>query len=579
MLKTKWLVLAGMGSVAASFTGCGASDEGRTNTPAVADGDDVGEVTGALTIPEGSLYQARINASGKCATVESSSQADGARVIQLPCSQVGANSRWDVVSIGGDVYQLRASHSGKCLNVSGGSTADGAKLIQWRCEGGNNERFHVEPVSGGFRLRAVHSGKCTDLPGANTADGVQLQQFTCNGTAAQIVTGVPVAAVPVGAPFPGLSAADVGIFNTGKTEFVTVEEADEGLGPIFNEAACGNCHTAGAVGGGSNIVETRFGNLTNGVFDPLTNQGGSLRQNKTIGAVVVNGRNCNWALEQVPSNANRVAGRRTTPLFGLGLVDLLPDSTFTNLAASEPADVRGRVSTTTNFLTGQTNAVGKFGWKGQNPTLFQFSSDAYLNEMGITNRMSSTVAPFGTEQCPNQAGGCALINTCDPVPGIDDEDEAPADGISDGVQFFFNFMKFINAPPRGNVGAAQNAGETVFSNIGCASCHTASFTTPNSGSLPQALRSRTFHPYSDFLLHDMGASGDQIVQGAARAQDMRTAPLWGLRFVSPLFHDGRAASITAAIQAHQGQGSAAASRFNGLGSTDKSNLLAFLNSL
>jgi CxxC motif-containing protein (DUF1111 family) len=77
----------------------------------------------------------------------------------------------------------------------------------------------------------------------------------------------------------------------------------------------------------------------------------------------------------------------------------------------------------------------------------------------------------------------------------------------------------------------------------------------------------------------MGGSADQIVQGAARAQDMRTAPLWGLRFVNPLFHDGRATSVTAAIQAHQGQGAAAAGRFNSLGSTDKSNLLAFLNSL
>jgi len=194
--------------------------------------------------------------------------------------------------------------------------------------------------------------------------------------------------------------------------------------------------------------------------------------------------------------------------------------------------------------------------------------------------MSSTVAPFSTEQCPNQAEGCSFLNTCDPVPGIDDEDEDPADGISDGVQFFFNFMKFINAPPRGAISSAVNAGESVFTNIGCASCHTASFTTPNSSSLPQAIRSRTFHPYSDFLLHDMGSLGDQIVQGNTGAREMRTAPLWGLRFQkSALLHDARATSITQAIQAHRGQGSAAAGRFNNLGSTDRSNLLAFLNSL
>lgn len=571
--KIEWLLL--IGSVS-GLTACGAfpgdSSDGDQNAI---------EGVDELVIPEGSLYNARISASGKCAVVENSSQADGARVIQLPCSQAGANGRWDVVSIGGDVYQLRASHSGKCLNVEGASTADRAKLIQWHCEAHDNERFHVESVgNGNIRLRAVHSGKCLDDPGSSTQDGVQLQQFTCNGTAAQTITGVAAQTVPVGAAVPGLQSSDVDSFNTGKTEFSTVEGVADGLGPIFNDSSCGNCHSAGAVGGGSTIVEVRFGRTSNGSFDPLTNEGGSLQQLKTIGSVTVNGQNCNWALEQLPNDANTKAGRRTTSIFGLGLVDVLPESTFTDLAASEPSDVRGRVARTTNFLTGNTNAVGRFGWKDQNPTLFQFSSDAYLNEMGITNQMSSTVAPFSTEQCPNQAGGCSLLNTCDPVPGIDDEDVDPADGISDGVQFFFNFMKSLNAPPRGSISNAVNSGETVFSNIGCASCHTASFTTPNSSSLPQAIRSRTFHPYSDFLLHDMGSLGDQIVQGNTGAREMRTAPLWGLRFQrSALLHDGRATSISSAISAHRGQGSAAANRFNNLGSTDRSNLLAFLNSL
>jgi hypothetical protein len=570
--KIKWLML--MGSVTGLTACSGYPGDSSTNDENAVESND------ALVIPEGQLYNAKIAASGKCAVVENSSQADGARVIQLPCSQAGANGRWDIVSFSGNVYQLRASHSGKCLNVEGASTSDGAKLIQWHCEAHDNERFRVEPVSGGVRLRAVHSGKCLDDPGASTQDGVQLQQFTCNGTAAQTVSGIAVQAVPVGSPFPGLSSADVGIFNEGKTEFSTVEGVADGLGPIFNDSACGNCHSAGAVGGGSNIVEVRFGRTSNGSFDPLAAEGGSLQQLKTIGTVTVNGKNCNWALEQVPSDANTKAGRRTTALFGLGLVDVLPESTFTNLASNEPSDVRGRVARTTNFLTGNTNAVGRFGWKNQNPTLFQFSSDAYLNEMGITNQMSSTVAPFSVEQCPNQAQGCSFLNTCDPVPGVDDEDADPADGVSDGVQFFFNFMKFIREPPRGNVGNAENSGESVFSNIGCASCHTASFTTPNSSSLPQAIRSRTFHPYSDFLLHDMDGLGDQIVQGNTGAREMRTAPLWGLRFQkTSLLHDGRATSISAAIQAHRGQGAAAASRFNNLGSTDRSNLLAFLNSL
>src|SRR5262245_47481331 len=106
--RIQWLMLTG----ASVLVACGAQPgDSSVNDDFAVESND------ALTIPEGQLYNARISASGKCAVVENSSQADGARVIQLPCSQAGANGRWDIVSIGGDVYQLRASHSGKCLNV------------------------------------------------------------------------------------------------------------------------------------------------------------------------------------------------------------------------------------------------------------------------------------------------------------------------------------------------------------------------------------------------------------------------------------------------------------------------------
>ncbi len=532
----------------------------------------------SLTVPEGILYRVRINSSGKCVNVSGNSQNDGAQVIQFPCSSNGTNDRFDLVSVGGDVYQIRPTHSGKCLNISGNSTADGAAVIQFRCEGGNNERFRIQRVNNGVRAVAVHSGKCIEVPGSNNADGVQLRQATCNGRANQTFSAINGGALRVGDPIAGLPAANVEEFADGRADFAEVETPDDGLGPIFNDTSCANCHSVGAVGGGSTRVETRFGSVSNGVFDPLANRGGSLLQDQTIGSVVVNGRNCNWALEVVPSVANRRAGRRTTPLFGLGLVDLVPDSTFTNLAASQPSQVRGKTSVTTDFVGRRTNAVGKFGWKGQNPTLFQFSGDAYLFEMGITNELAAGISPFAVEQCPNQAGNCAQISTCDTVAGIDDEDENE-DGVSDGVQAFFNFMRFLTPPPRGNVGNAENAGEQVFSRIGCASCHTATFTTPNSSSLPQAMRSRPLHPYSDFLLHNMDGGADGIVQGTAGAQDMRTAPLWGLRFITTFMHDGSQTSIDGAIRAHRGQGQTAADAFRNLGSTDRSNLLAFLRSL
>jgi len=115
----------------------------------------------------------------------------------------------------------------------------------------------------------------------------------------------------------------------------------------------------------------------------MTPYGGSLIQSQGIGAA----GNCDYVGEIVPTEATITAHRRTTPLFGLGLVDAVPDTTFYAIAAAEasnPDGITGTVSVVTNIATGQ-NAVGKFGWKGQNPTLFQFSGDAYVNEMGITS--------------------------------------------------------------------------------------------------------------------------------------------------------------------------------------------------
>src|SRR5262249_50714398 len=157
------------------------------------------------------------------------------------------------------------------------------------------------------------------------------------------------------------------------------------------------------------VTETRFGTITNGAFDPLVEHGGSLIQGNGIGPQGA----CTFVGEVVPAQATLVARRRTTPLFGLGLVDAVPDATFFALARkqahSEPATA-GRPNIVTDVTTGRP-AVGKFGWKSQVPSLLVFSGDAYLNEMGITTPM------FPDENCPQ--GDCSLLD-CDPVPGVDD---------------------------------------------------------------------------------------------------------------------------------------------------------------
>jgi CxxC motif-containing protein (DUF1111 family) len=350
-----------------------------------------------------------------------------------------------------------------------------------------------------------------------------------------------------------LPTANRALFNAGREEFGTPEGIEDGLGPVFNGRSCGECHGVPVLGGGSERTVTRIGTLTNGQYDPLTQFGGSLLQANGIGPR--EGSTHPFRGEQVPRQATIVVRRRSTPIFGLGLVDATSDITFINLAASQAARdaaTAGRVALVDNIVAGM-RTVGKFGWKAQVPTLHQFSGDAYLNEMGITS------PDFPNENCPS--GNCSELQF-NPRPGLNDGGE--------DVIALANFMSMLAPPPRGPITADVTAGEAVFNRIGCNSCHVASLQTQSGV---------TYNPYSDFLLHDMGNLGDGIVQGAASAREFRTAPLWGLRVMTTFLHDGRARTIEAAITAHDGQGSGSRNRFNALDAADRNRLLSFLRSL
>jgi CxxC motif-containing protein (DUF1111 family) len=363
-----------------------------------------------------------------------------------------------------------------------------------------------------------------------------------------------------GQPLAGLPASLIGLFDAGRREFGEQENVDDGLGPVFNGRSCGECHNVPVLGGGSERLVTRIGTVTNGGFDPLTGLGGSLLQNRGIGPR--EGSPHAFRGENVPRAATIVARRRSTPLFGLSLVDATPDAAFIALAAQQAArndGTAGRVAMVDNLAAGMRTA-GKFGWKAQVPTLFQFAGDAYVNEMGITN------PSFPNENCPS--GNCAELQF-NPRPGLNDGGE--------DTQALTDFMTLLAAPPRGPITADATAGEGVFQRIGCNACHVSTLQT---GSHPVAALNRvTYHPYSDFLLHDMGSLGDGIEQGAANGREMRTAPLWGLRLLTTYLHDGRARTIEGAIGAHDGQARPARDRFNALNATDRTRLLAFLRSL
>jgi CxxC motif-containing protein (DUF1111 family) len=309
-------------------------------------------------------------------------------------------------------------------------------------------------------------------------------------------------------------------------------------------------------------METRFGRIANGGFDPLTELGGSLIQDRGIGLVTTAAGSFTFGGEVVPASATVTARRITTPLFGLGLVDAVPDEQLLQLARLEAATspaTAGTPSLTTEIRTGRTR-LGRFGWKAQVPTLFQFSGDAYLNEMGITN------PEFPNENCPQ--GDCATLDH-NPVKTLND------DGT--GVVQFTDFMTLLAPPPRGNLSLQIVKGSAIFAVIGCAACHTPALVTGRSP--VAALSNKVFQPYSDFLLHDMGDLGDGIAQGSASGHQMRTAPLWGVRTRPLLLHDGRATSLDAAILAHDGQGKGARDRFLRLPAGARFALLQFLRSL
>ena len=374
----------------------------------------------------------------------------------------------------------------------------------------------------------------------------------------------------LGDALPGLTGEQLALFVAGRDTFEEVESVEDGIGPVFNERACGNCHNVGATGGAGVQFEVRAGRLTGSVFDPLTAQGGQLFDLFSVTSLPASERTsipgCTLPPngEPVPTNANVIALRRTTAIFGLGLVDATPDSTFLALAAAQPSGIRGRAPLVTNIHAGH-DTVGKFGWKDQNPTLFQFSGDAYLNEMGITN------AEFPVEQAPQ--GNPALVGPCDGAPV---EPGAVEDADHD-VQKFVDFMQFLAPPPPPVITGQAHSGDTIFSQCGCDGCHVRSITSGQNMIL--ALSNKTYQPFSDFLLHDMGSLGDNIGgNGTAGLREMRTAPLWGLHFLDPthLLHDGRATSVQDAILRHDGQGAAARDAFIALPPGHKNNLLAFL---
>lgn len=358
---------------------------------------------------------------------------------------------------------------------------------------------------------------------------------------------------------PGTTAREKNLFDLGFADFHEIEDEESGLGPAYNGQGCANCHNLPKIGGSGNMSVLRAGRLTHGTFQEV--KGGSL-----IHLFSTPNFNCQPV---VPAEANVRARRITTPLFGAGLLESIADDAI--LARQDPDDrngdgIRGRAA----FIVepGEKNRrVGRLGWKNQHATLLAFSADAYLNEMGITNDLFPE--EFAVGLSPEQ------LAACDSAPDPEDKRNPAAGGLR-GIDLFAAFLRFLAPLERGDITAEARRGESLFAEVGCASCHLPSQTTPSSS--VAALDRKEVRAYSDLLLHDIG-TGDGIAQGGAQPNEFRTAPLWGLRFRRLQMHDGSAVGPEEAIAAHKAEAEGARKAYEALTDSQKADLIAFLNSL
>ncbi len=469
-------------------------------------------------------------------------------------------------------------------------------------------------------------------------------------TVPPLTTGTVPVFTGMGDPLAGVAnnPADLTTFSNGQLNFRevdTLNSADAasgpggGLGPLFNNVSCAACHDHPALGGGGLFIRgIRVRNRGAGApavqifaVDNMLHAGPQTQNTKAIfpfgdnasilGGQISSPNNtpslcqqqlmtastyspslpvCDTSSASFASGDNCIGERQPLQLMGDGLVEATDDATFQQIAASEPANVRGtvrmvmeinQVGTPAAEVSAATLAalkrphVGRFGWKSQHATLLGFAGDAYLNEIGITNDLNS--APNSTCALNVMQFGVTLQFADDPEDAVDSTGRSDIDRFSD-------FIRGLQPPPTITQNSSAANGARLFAQAGCRFCHVLSMVTspnpaaflpptingtPISSNFNRTLASVTYHPFSDFLLHDMGSLGDGIRDGAASPTMMRTAPLWGIRAREVFLHDGRATDLPTAVSLHDGQGKAAAAAFAAFNAQQQQNLIDFLNTL
>lgn len=359
-----------------------------------------------------------------------------------------------------------------------------------------------------------------------------------------------------GQPLPGLAAADLQQFAEGHSLFNKPFTADEGLGPLFNQDRCSSCHDLPVVGGTGVEIVTKATRFTPpDVCDFLIEEGGDNVQERSTPAMRALGIN----RELTPPSATAQAIVSPPSLFGLGLVELIPESDIVSREDALDADGDGISGRASRLPDGR---LGRFGRKGDVATLDEFVDTALRFEMGLTTYLNPEEETVNGTPIPP-----------DTDPAADPEIDAHA------LALLADYVRFLAPPARFTTAAGDTMaqGEAIFNDIGCASCHVARMRTGPSEH--PAFSRQIIELYSDMLLHDMGAESAGVCGIAASPTEYRTARLMGLRFRIQYLHDGSAGSIAEAIQRHGGEGEAAARGFERLNEAGRNYLIRFLGSL
>lgn len=346
----------------------------------------------------------------------------------------------------------------------------------------------------------------------------------------------------------GLTEEQEQRFRDATVAFTRIETPASGLGPVFNGESCAECHSHPTAGGSSARVVTLIARSGEGRYDPLEERGGPLIQARGIRLP-----GCSVPNEPVPVDSVQ-SRRETPPLYGLGLIAAVPDEAI--LAHADPGDADG------DGISGRPNRIGdrlgRFGWKAEQPAIEDFVAKSLLEEIGITSPVRPAEVRREGKETP-----------CDRVADPED-DGRHLDALA-------HFVRLLPLPAAER-GALEAHGETLFREVGCASCHVERLETGPSDLAP--LDRQTVRAYSDFLLHDLGPNlADGVVAGEADGSEFRTAPLWGARDSAPYLHDGRAPTLEEAIALHEGEAARARERFRALEAQDREALVAFVESL